>query len=202
MSHPVFFDSVRTITLYDPLAELLGASTDGMLEYGFHDAVKLAGHSCPTVAGAYLMTLKALAVLYGEDIPTRGNIRVAFRDDQGSGVTGVIANVVCQITGAAGDGGFKGLAGQFRRSGLLSFNTAIDGMIRFERVDRAMAVETDYHPEQVPPDGNMSMLLQGLLTQRARAGDQAAFAALWQDRVRRILIDHIDDPALVTLTRR
>ena len=199
MSYPAFYNSVRTIPLYDPLAELLGASTDGLLEYGYLDAVKLAGHSCPTVAGAYLMTLKALAALHGEDIPSRGNIRVAFRDDQSSGVTGVIANVVSQITGAAGDGGFKGLAGQFKRSGLLSFNAGIEGMIRLERVDQTLAVEADYHPEQVPPDRNMSMLLQDLLAQRGRAGDRAAFAALWQDRVRRILIDHFDDPALVTL---
>ncbi len=198
MPHPVFFDSVRTITLYDPLAELLGASTDGLLEYSFHDAVKLAGHSCPTVAGAYLMTLKALAALYGNDTPVRGNIRVAFRDNQDSGVAGVIANVVSQITGAAGDGGFKGLAGQYKRSGLLSFNARIDGMIRFERVDRAAAVEADFHPEQVPPDEGTSALLQNLLTQNARTGDQAAFSALWQNRVRRILIDHFDDPALVT----
>lgn len=202
MTHPAFYDSVTTITLYDPLAELLGASTDGLLEYGFLDAVKLAGHSCPTVAGAYLMTLKALNALYGEDVPVRGNIRVAFRDGQGSGVTGVIANVVSQITGAAGDGGFKGLAGKYGRNGLLSFNAGIEGEIRFERIDRAAAVETDYHPEQVPPDQSMFPLLQGLLARRADAEDQAAFAALWQDRVKRILIDHFDNPALVTVTRR
>ncbi len=200
MSYPAFYNLVRKISLHDPLAELLGASADGLLEYGYLDAVKLAGHSCPTVAGAYLMTLKALAALYGEDIPARGNIWVAFRDDQSSGVTGVIANVVSQITGAAGDGGFKGLAGQFKRSGLLSFNSGIEGMIRFERIDRLCAVEADYHPERVPADGNMSTLLQRLLAQREGAGDRAAFAALWQDRVRCILIDHVDDPALVTLT--
>ena len=202
MSYPAFYNSVKTITLYDPLAELLGASTDGLLEYGFLDAVKLAGHSCPTVAGAYLMTLKALKALYGEDAPVRGNIRVAFRDDQGSGVTGVIANVVSQITGAAGDGGFKGLAGKYKRNGLLSFNADIQGSIRFERIDQPAVVETDYHAEQVPPDENTHFLLQGLLTRNARAGDQEAFAAQWQDRVKRILIDHFDDPALITLTRQ
>jgi len=202
MSYPVFYNSVHTITLHDPLAELLGASADGLLEYGYLDAVKLAGHSCPTLAGAYLMTLKALQFLYGADTPSRGGIRVAFRDDQGSGVTGVIANVVSQITGAAGDGGFKGLAGQFKRNGLLSFNAGIEGIVRFERIDRARAVEADYHPEQVPADENMSMLLQGMLARHASTEDQAVFAALWQDRVRRILIDHFDDPALVTITQR
>ena len=202
MPYPAFYNSVRTITLHDPLAELLGASTGGLLEYSYLDAVKLAGHSCPTLAGAYLMTLKALAALYGEDIPARGGIRVAFRDDQGSGVTGVIANVVSQITGAAGEGGFKGLAGQFRRNGLLSFNAGIEGSIRFERVDLARAVEADYHPEQAPPDEHMFALLQGLLARHANADDQTTFAELWQDRVRRILIDHFDDPALVTITQR
>ncbi len=202
MQYPAFYNSVRTITLHDPLSELLGASVGGLLEYGYLDAVKLAGHSCPTLAGAYLMTFKALATLYGDDIPERGNIRVAFRDDQGNGVTGVTANVVSQITGAAGDGGFKGLAGKFKRNGLLSFNAGIEGMIRFERIDEARTVEADYHPEEVPPDEDMFMLLQGLLAQRAKTGDQDTFAELWQGRVRRILIDHFDDPALVTITQR
>lgn len=202
MSYPAFFDSVPTITLHDPLAELLGASTGGLLEYSFHDAVKLAGHSCATVAGAYLMTLKALTALYGEDTPVRGSIRVALRDDQNSGVTGVIANVVSQITGATENNGFKGLAGKFKRTGLLSFNADIAGMMRFERVDQPLAVEIDYHPEHVPGDRHMSTLLQGLLAQHGSVEDQATFAALWQDRVRRILIDHFDNPALVTITRR
>ncbi|TXT27429.1 MAG: hypothetical protein FD134_27 [Gallionellaceae bacterium] len=202
MTHPAFFGSVRAVTLYDPLAELLGASEGGLLEYGFTDAVKLAGHSCPTVAGAYLMTLKALTALYGKDIPVRGNIRVSFRDDQSSGVTGVIANVVSQITGAAGEGGFKGLAGKYKRNGLLSFNADIGGMIRYERTDRAGAVETDFHPERVLSDRNMSALLQGLLSQTDQPGDRAAFASMWQERVRRILIDYCDDPALVTLKQR
>jgi len=202
MPYPAFFDSVRTVTLHDPLAELLGASTDGLLEYSFHDVVKLAGHSCPTVAGAYLMTLKALTALYGQDTPVRGNIRVAFRDGQNIGVTGVIANVVSQITGATENNGFKGLAGKFKRTRLLSFNADIAGMMRFTRVDQPLTVETDYHPEHVPGDGRMSTLLQGLLAQRGSADDQATFSALWQDRVRRILIDHFDNPALVTVTRR
>lgn len=200
MSYPAFFDSVHTIKMNDPLAEILGASTLGQLEYGFQDAVKLAGHSCPTVAGAYLMTFKALAALYGEETPVRGNVRVAFRDNQASGVTGVIANIVSQITGATEDNGFKGLAGKFRRTGLMSFNTDISGIMRFQRVDQTRSVEVDYHPENVRGDARMSALLQGLLSNQGNAEDQALFATLWQDRVKRILIDHFDDPALITLT--
>lgn len=148
------------------------------------------------------MTFKALTALYGQDIPVRGNIRVAFRDDQNSGVTGVIANVTSQITGATETNGFKGLAGKFKRTGLLSFNADIEGVMRFERLDQALTVEANYHPERVPADGRMSALLQGLLAERGSPEDQATFAALWQDRVRRILVDHFDDPELITLTRR
>lgn len=52
MHYPAFFDDVPAIRLYDPLAEFLGAVDDGVIEYRYLDAVKLAGHSCPTVASA------------------------------------------------------------------------------------------------------------------------------------------------------
>jgi hypothetical protein len=52
MSFPDFFDEVPRITLRDPLAELLGSVTGGLLSYGYADVVRLAGHSCPTVASA------------------------------------------------------------------------------------------------------------------------------------------------------
>ena len=56
MKTPDFFDKVPPIVIADPLAEFLGATEGGLLEYRYVDAVKLAGHSCPTVAGAWLMT--------------------------------------------------------------------------------------------------------------------------------------------------
>jgi len=33
MSYPAFFDEVASITLSDPLAEILGAAADGLIEY-------------------------------------------------------------------------------------------------------------------------------------------------------------------------
>ena len=74
MAFPAFFADIPPITLRDPLAELLGAAENGLIEYHFADAVKLAGHSCPTVAGAWLMTVRALRALYGDETPVRGNI--------------------------------------------------------------------------------------------------------------------------------
>ncbi|MGB9194890.1 MAG: hypothetical protein WCB88_13250, partial [Azonexus sp.] len=88
MAFPEFFARIPAVTLRDPLAELLGAAEGGLIEYRFADAVKLAGHSCPTVAGAWLMTVRALRALYGAGIPLRGNIKVALRDELESGVSG------------------------------------------------------------------------------------------------------------------
>ncbi len=115
MRTPDFYDEAPCITMFDPLAKFLGAAEGGILEYRYLDAVKLAGHSCPTVDSAWLMTLRALEALYPQDLAERGGIRVDFRHDSTSGVTGVIANIVTLVTGATHDTGFKGLAGRFDR---------------------------------------------------------------------------------------
>jgi hypothetical protein len=198
MNTPAFYNDVPKITLYDPLAEFLGAAEKGIIEYSFLDAVKLAGHSCPTVAGAWLMTRKALASLYGDQLPVRGAIQVSFRDGQADGVTGVIANVVGLITGAAQSGGFKGIGGKFNRSNLLHFNAGITGEIRFTRPDTGINVDTAYHPERVTPSPDMKELMQKTMMGVANAEERSRFGRLWQDRVRRILIDHADDAEIVS----
>ena len=57
---PEFFARARTIRVRDPLAEFLGAVDGGVIEYSYLDAVKLSGHSCPTVAAAWLAVVEAL----------------------------------------------------------------------------------------------------------------------------------------------
>ena len=197
MSHPEFFAAVPRLTLHDPLAELLGAADMGLIEYGYTDAVKLAGHSCPTVAGAYLMTLKALATLYPDGPPERGGIRVELKAVQADGTAGVIAAVAGLLTGAAGEGGFKGLAGRFSRRDLLRFSTGIDAELRFTRIDSGARVSVSYHPEIVPAPSELQERMPKLLAGAASAADKTEFGRLWQMRVKRILIDHFDDPELV-----
>lgn len=199
MDYPAFFDQVRRINVRDPLAGLLGSCTDGQMDYGYTDAVRLAGHSCPTVAGAYLMTLRALGHLFPDGSAERGGIRVHFRDDLEDGVTGVIANVVSLLTGAAGEGGFKGLGGRHERRHLLHFNAAIPAEIRFERLSNGKAVDVDYHPERVPAAPRMRELLPRVVTGSAGSDEQHEFGTLWQERVRQILIDRVDDAGLVVL---
>ena len=60
MRFPDFFDHAPVIRLHDPLAQLLGSTIDGVMDYRYADAVRLAGHSCPTVAGAFLTAGAAL----------------------------------------------------------------------------------------------------------------------------------------------
>lgn len=200
MNTPSFYAEVPGLTLRDPLAEFLGAADKGIVEYGYLDAVKLAGHSCPTVAGAYLMTRRALGKLYGEALPERGAIKVELRDGQADGVAGVIANVASLLTGAAQSGGFKGIAGKFDRRNLLHFNADIAGDIRFTRLDTGASVVAGYHPEKVPPSPAMKELMQKTMMGLASDSERLEFGRLWQERVARILLEHGDDPELVTLT--
>lgn len=200
MNHPVFFDAVPKISLHDPLAEFLGATEDGILQYGYFDAVRLAGHSCPTVASAYWMTYKALASLYPDAMPERGDIRVEFGQDSTSGVTGVIANVVSMLTGATADTGFKGIAGRFNRCDRLFFSVEMPGEMRFTRLDTNQAVTTAANLQRVPASPRMSPLIASCLANRATPEETAEFRQLWQERVRSILLDHGDDPEVFVVT--
>lgn len=199
MTTPAFFDVVPAITVADPLAEALGAAEGGLIEYRYLDAVKLAGHSCPTVAGAWLMTRAALARLYPGETPRRGEIRVELRQAVDEGVAGVIAGVAGLVTGAANEGGFKGLAGRFARNGLLRFGVPMHGEIRFTRLDAARSVEVAHRPQAVPRPAGLADLMRAALTPPSDDATRRRFAQAWQDWVRTILLDHADDPALIAV---
>ena len=53
MKFPDFYELAPVVPTHDAFAATLGAAQDGLLEYSYVDAVRLAGHSCPTVAGAF-----------------------------------------------------------------------------------------------------------------------------------------------------
>jgi hypothetical protein len=201
MKYPDFFDAVPKIDLYDPLAEFLGAAEKGILQYGYVDAVKLAGHSCPTVAAAYWSTCKALAFLYPGSLPVRGEIKVEFSDEITTGVTGVIANVVSMLTGAMSENGFKGIAGRFDRREHLFFSTEIPGEMRFTRLDTGKSVLVESNLQQVPASPRMPGLIGDCIRNTASKEEAAEFRQLWQDRVKRILLEHRDDPAVFVLTQ-
>jgi hypothetical protein len=199
MDFPDFFYDAPVVSLREPLAVFLGASKSGVITYNYADAVKLAGHSCPTVAGAYLMVSKGLAYLYDDELPERGGIEVYMRGAPDEGTTGVTAAIATLLTGAAADTGFGGIGQRFARRGLLQFNTAIDGLLALRRRDTGRGVILDLDTATVPGNPEMRTLLPNAVSGQASENEQTRFAMLWQDRVARILIDHVDDPALVRI---
>ena len=200
MNYPSFFDHVEPISLQDPLSNFLGAFVDGKLDISYLDCVKLAGHSCPTVAGAYLMALKGLESLYPDMLPQRGFVKVEMRDGKTQGVTGVVCNVIAFITGAGGAGGFKGLQGKMSRNNLISYDTAITREVRLTRIDTGASVEIDYDPSTIPPSAEMQPLMGKMMQQMASDEEKRAFGALWQERVEKILLGKENWDTIVTLS--
>lgn len=190
MTYPEFYDDVQDITLYDPLSEVLGSFEKGLITFKYIDVVKASGHSCPTVGGAYLMTLKALEALYPDSVPVRGQIDVSFRESLEEGVAGVIGNVIAQITGATDKSGFKGLGGKYARHSLMHFDTSVDASARFMRTDTNAAVDVSYKPGVVPPHPDQMPLMQRIIQNTAGKEERDRFAMLWQMRVASILCEN------------
>lgn len=197
MRYPTFFDAAPVIELYDPLSVFLGAVTDGVIEYRYTDVVRFAGHSCPTVACAFLMTRAGLNALYPNAVPRRGDVRVEVRAKASDGTAGVVAAVAGFITGAAQEGGFKGIGGRFKRRGLLEFGAAIGAEMRFTRTDNGEAVELEADAGVASPDPELGYLLSACVDGTAGAHDSERFRTLWQERVRALLLEHADDPACI-----
>lgn len=190
MSNTDFFADVEKIVLKDKLGELLGV--DEPFVYSFADVVKLSGHSCPTVAGAYLMTLYSLKKLYSNETAIRGDVKVELRDSKSAGTTGVLANVASFITGAKEEDGFKGLNGKFARNNLLSYDADIKGEMRFTRVDTNESVEITYDLSNLALSGFDQSLMQKAIQGIAISDESKLFGAQWQKRVSDILLVHKD----------
>ncbi|MCX6051827.1 MAG: FmdE family protein [Campylobacterales bacterium] len=196
MSYPSFFDTIEVIKVKDPLSTVLGAFDNGEYEFTYLDVVKSAGHSCPTVAGAYIITLLALKALYPNERAVRGNIKVEFAESLEEGVAGVIGNVISQITGATDKSGFKGLQGKFARHSLMFFEADINASARFTRVDTSKSVDVTYNPSSIMPRPDMQPLMQKMMSGSATSEELKEFGTLWQERVKRIF-ENIESVAKV-----
>ena len=201
MRYPNFYTQVNPIQLYDPLSEFLGAFEEGKLEISYLDCVKLAGHSCPTVAGAYLMASKGLDSLYGESLPSRGFIKVEMHASEAEGVTGVIANVISFIVGASGVGGFKGIQGKFSRDNLVAYNRPMQGEVKLTRLDTNESVTLSYNPSIITPDAMMQPLMGKTLQGMATQEEKETFGKLWQKRVEKILLSTDLHDKIITIIK-
>lgn len=202
MNFPDFYQFVPIVRTYDPFAAMLGASRDGVLEYRYADAVRLAGHSCPTVAGAFLIGRAALSALYPDGLAERGNIAVHVPAPEDEGTMGVMAQILTLLTGAASGNGFQGLRGRFRRKGLLTFAEQHEGdAFIFTRIDNNVRVAVTLDVSRVPADPAQGERMMAILQDCADDSQQTAFAAAWQERVRCLLLEFADDPRVVHVSR-
>jgi hypothetical protein len=69
--------------------------------------------------------------------------------------------------------------------------------VRFHRNDTGDEVEIEIDTGPVAGNPMMRPLMQLTLTGQANATQRREFGRLWQDRVRRMLIEYADDPAVV-----
>ena len=106
-----------------------------------------------------------------------------------------VADVYAGSTGAAGNGGFKGLGGLHARNGLLRYGDESATALRMRRRDTGETVDVVFDASTVPPDPEMRTMIPLALAGSPEATDR--FGTAWQDRVRRLLLDHADDPALI-----
>ncbi|ENS9717402.1 hypothetical protein EED10_10875 [Neisseria gonorrhoeae] len=197
---PEFFDCAPTLTVQDPLAAFLGAAENGILTYRYADAVRLCGHSCPTVAGAYLMVIKGLKALYGEELPERGGIEAAMQGTRDEGTVGVTASVVQLLTGAAPETGFGGIGmqGRFARRNLLSFGAGeINGTLTLRRKDSGKTVAVSLNAALQPFAPQMRDIMPKAVGGSASAKELERFGQLWQARVKAFLTESADDPQFV-----
>lgn len=187
-----FYDDVEPIKLREPLAEFLGAINTGEeFIFTYQDAVKLAGHSCPAVSGAYKITQKALDALYGDEVPVRGEISVRVLGDVDNGANGPISQVISLITGASGATGFAGLGERFGRKNKLIFderNVEPNAFV-FTRDDTKKSVKVTYYPERIPQSQDMPGLFTKCIVDTATQKQREKFQELWQGRVRIVLFE-------------
>lgn len=141
-----------SIRVHEPFSEFLrGSQPEHSFEISLLDVVRFAGHACPSVVGAFLITKMAVEELFpGTGICERGDVAVELPFPPTAGATGPISNVFSFITGAWGETGFGGLQGKFARRGLLKFavHDVPEGSFRFTRLSTGKSVDVIYNPSQ------------------------------------------------------
>jgi hypothetical protein len=192
---------VDPIEIRDPVAEALGVLDPGdPFVVTYTDAVKEAGHSCPTASGAYRIAQIGLDALYPDADPVRSEIEVQAAGPRDDTTYGVMSRIVSYVTGAAEETGFSGLAGGYGgRRDLLVFDAfdpaTPDPTFRFRRTDTDETVQVTYHVGDVPDGGPEIGTLQQILDGSASDQQRAAFAEAWHRRVQVVL----DDDSLFTV---
>ncbi len=146
------------ITVHEPFAEFLMADDrEYRFEISLLDIVRFAGHACPSMVGAFLLSQRAIKELFPEtNVCIRGQVTIEIPSPVSQGATGPISNVFSYIFGAWERSGFGGLQGQFVRRGLLKYEAegVSPGTFRFHNIKTGKTVDISYDPSkaQVPDE--------------------------------------------------
>jgi hypothetical protein len=181
-------DELKSITIqvYEPFADfLLGTEVEKNFEISLLDTVRFAGHACPSIVGAFLITQRAVNELWPDTkICVRGDLHVELPGAPTEGPTGPIANVFGYITGAWGETGFGGLRGQFARRNLIKFSVQDlpSKSYRFTKMSDGSSVIVHYDPDRIP----------------IQLAPQESFQQQWRRKITACL----KNPELVTWTNK
>lgn len=150
-----------TVKIHEPFAEFLEASREEhQFELSLLDVVRFAGHACPSMVGAFVISQHAIRTLFPETLACeRGQVAIELPHGPEDGATGPVANVFSFIFGAWEESGFGGLGGdRFVRRNLLRFRSpgVPNGAFRFRRIDTGKTIDVFYDPRKanvkVDPD--------------------------------------------------
>ena len=121
-----------------------------------------------------------MTMLYPEQLPERGGVRMEFAESPDKGVTGVMASVLGLLTGSAHDGGFKRPPVAGSCAVTCSTSAVISAMLRVTRLDTGAAVDADADLLTRPSDPELPGLMQRCLDGSADPAERRRFAELWQ----------------------
>jgi len=205
-----YIKEVPPIIMRDPFLELLG-QTKSPIPYNYEEAVKLSGHSCAAVAGAWTITRKALEALYPNgEIPERGNIKIIAPGAEDEWYVGVFGEVMTFITGAAPKTGYPGgeFGADYNRRNLMIYpdefsNTPPNQMVWvFERIDTGAKVGVRYDTSKVVPPATPERNAMGGKVARGEATPEevADWIKYWNDRAIFVLENADTAQGLFTVT--
>jgi len=189
VQYPAFYNKIENIKLYDNLSDFLGATNGGIIEIGYLDCVKLAGHSCPTVAAAFIATKVAIKHLYQNNLPNRSEVKITLKEPKNSGVVGVTGMVASYILGSFDEGGFAGIGNKFCKRGLLEYNCEQKGDIAFTHTNTGEKIELNLDTSIAPKDPELKSLMQKSLKGEASKQEMLKFQNLWQARAEFMLLN-------------
>ncbi len=203
-----YIAGIPPILMQEPFLELYG-QVDQPVPYYYSDAVKMAGHSCSAVAGAWTITRKALRHLYPDGMPVRGHLRVMMPGAEDEWFIGVFGRVISLITGAEAKTGFPGaeFGETYNRRNLMIYTDTPQGTPPpkmqwvFERIDTAqkVAVRFDLTKIQPPATPAFREMSAQVARGKASADDASQWRQDWNTRVQ-FLFENADTlPGLFTV---